>query len=153
MSNITYGQIGLTSELNNCIRDIGNIRADMVNVRSEIGSVRSEIGSVRAGIENTNRLLEERRSIEIQKEAINTLVAIIRKAKNSYDKATEKLDREEFEEDMTQIEEVEKLKKVRAEYIESQKKEIIKRAEAKGYRVMEVKKDNRIQLTLVREVR
>ena len=50
-------------------------------------------------------------------------------------------------------EEAERLERERLAYIESQKKVIIERAKAKGYRVMEVKKDNKIQLTLVREVR
>lgn len=50
-------------------------------------------------------------------------------------------------------EEAERLERERLAYIESQKKAIMEKAKAKGYRVMEVKKDNKIQLTLVREVR
>lgn len=50
-------------------------------------------------------------------------------------------------------EERERLERERLEFIESQKKAIMEKAKAKGYRVMEVKKDNKIQLTLVREVR
>lgn len=50
-------------------------------------------------------------------------------------------------------EEKERLERERLEFIESQKKAIMEKAKAKGYRVMEVKKDNKIQLTLVREVR
>lgn len=47
-------------------------------------------------------------------------------------------------------EEAERLERERLEYIESQKKAIMEKAKAKGYRVMETKKDNKIQLTLVR---
>lgn len=50
-------------------------------------------------------------------------------------------------------EEEERLERERLAYIESQKKAIMEKARAKGYRVMETKKDNKIQLTLVREVR
>lgn len=50
-------------------------------------------------------------------------------------------------------EEAERLERERLAYIESQKKAIMEKAKAKGYRVMETKKDNKIQLTLVREVR
>ena len=50
-------------------------------------------------------------------------------------------------------EEAERLERERVAFIESQKKAIMEKAKAKGYRVMEVKKDNKIQLTLVREVR
>ena len=50
-------------------------------------------------------------------------------------------------------EERERLERERLAFIEAQKKAIIEKAKAKGYRVMEVKKDNKIQLTLVREVR
>ena len=149
MSNHTQAQIRFPQEL--------------INIRSELGNFSNEIGNVRSEIGNVGRLLEERRSIEFQKEAITTTLYFIKKAKDSYDKATEKLDREEFENEIAEIEvcrnqipekyEIERLKKAREEYIESQKKEIIKRAEAKGYRVMETKKDNKIQLTLVREVR
>lgn len=49
-------------------------------------------------------------------------------------------------------EEAERLERERLAYIESQKKAIMEKAKAKGYRVMETKKDNKIQLTLVREV-
>ena len=156
MSNHTQAQIRFPQELINIRSELGNFSNEIGNVRSEIGNVRSEIG-------NVGRLLEERRSIEFQKEAITTTLYFIKKAKDSYDKATEKLDREDFENEIAEIEgcrnqipekyEIERLKKAREEYIESQKKEIIKRAEAKGYRVMETKKDNKIQLTLVREVR
>ncbi len=156
MSNHTQAQIRFPQELINIRSELGNFSNEIGNVRSEIGNVRSEIG-------NVGRLLEERRSIEFQKEAITTTLYFIKKAKDSYDKTTEKLDREEFENEIAEIEgcrnqipekyEIERLKKAREEYIESQKKEIIKRAEAKGYRVMETKKDNKIQLTLVREVR
>lgn len=50
-------------------------------------------------------------------------------------------------------EEAERLERERLAYIESQKKAIMEKAKAKGYRVMETKKDNKIQLTLVKEVR
>lgn len=50
-------------------------------------------------------------------------------------------------------EEAERIERERLAYIESQKKAIMEKAKAKGYRVMETKKDNKIQLTLVREVR
>ncbi|TKZ35679.1 hypothetical protein [Brachyspira catarrhinii] len=50
-------------------------------------------------------------------------------------------------------EEAERLERERLAYIESQKKAIMEKAKAKGYRVVETKKDNKIQLTLVREVR
>ena len=50
-------------------------------------------------------------------------------------------------------EEAERLERERLAYIESQKKAIMEKAKVKGYRVMETKKDNKIQLTLVREVR
>ncbi len=50
-------------------------------------------------------------------------------------------------------EQAERLERERLAYIESQKKAIMEKAKAKGYRVMETKKDNKIQLTLVREVR
>lgn len=50
-------------------------------------------------------------------------------------------------------EERERLERERLAFIESQKKAITEKAKAKGYRVMEVKKDNKIQLTLVREIR
>lgn len=50
-------------------------------------------------------------------------------------------------------EEAERLERERLAYIESQKKAIMEKAKAKGYRVMETKKDNKIKLTLVREVR
>ncbi|WP_297205562.1 hypothetical protein [uncultured Brachyspira sp.] len=50
-------------------------------------------------------------------------------------------------------EERERLERERLEFIESQKKAIMEKAKAKGYKVMEVKKDNKIQLTLVREAR
>ncbi|WP_028330169.1 hypothetical protein [Brachyspira alvinipulli] len=50
-------------------------------------------------------------------------------------------------------EEKERLERERLEFIESQKKAIMEKAKLKGYRVMEVKKENKIQLTLVREVR
>lgn len=50
-------------------------------------------------------------------------------------------------------EEAERLERERLAYIESQKKAIMEKAKAKGYRVMKTKKDNKIQLTLVREVR
>ena len=50
-------------------------------------------------------------------------------------------------------EEAERLERERVAFIESQKKAIMEKAKAKGYRVMETKKDNKIQLTLVREVR
>ena len=149
MSNHTQAQIRFPQEL--------------INIRSELGNFSNEIGNVRSEIGNVGRLLEERRSIEFQKEAITTTLYFIKKAKDSYDKATEKLDIEDFENEIAEIEgyrnqipekyEIERLKKAREEYIESQKKEIIKRAEAKGYRVMETKKDNKIQITLVREVR
>ena len=170
MSNHTYAQMRMPQEFSNIRSEIGGVRSELGNfrneignVRSEMGNVRNEIGSVRSEIGNVGRLLEERRSIEFQKEAIMTTLSFIKKAKNSYDKVTEKLDREEFENEIAEIEdcgnqitekdEIERLKKAREEYIESQKKVIIERAKAKGYRVMEVKKDNKIQLTLVREVR
>ncbi len=50
-------------------------------------------------------------------------------------------------------EEAERLERERLAYIESQKKAIMEKAKAKGYRVMDTKKDIKIQLTLVREVR
>ena len=50
-------------------------------------------------------------------------------------------------------EERERLERERLAFIEAQKKAITEKAKAKGYRVMEVKKDNKIQLTLVREIR
>ena len=177
MSNHTYAQIrfpqglvnirseisGVRSELGNFRNELCNVRNEIGSVRSEIGNVRSEIGNVRSEIGNVGRMLEERRSIEFQKEAIMTTLSFIKKAKDSYNKATEKLDREEFENEIAEIEdcgsqinekdEFERLKKAREEYIESQKKVIIERAKAKGYRVVEVKKENKIQLTLVREVR
>lgn len=153
----------MPQEFSNIRSEIGGVRSELGNFRNEMGNVRSEIVSVRNEIGNVGRLLEERRSIEFQKEAIMTTLSFIKKAKNSYDKVSEKLDREEFENEIAEIEdcvnqitekdEIEKLKKAREEYIESQKKVIIERAKAKGYRVMEVKKDNKIQLTLVREVR
>ncbi len=163
MSNHTYAQLRMPQEFSNIRSEIGGVRSELGNFRNEMGNVRSEIVSVRNEIGNVGRLLEERRSIEFQKEAIMTTLSFIKKAKNSYDKVSEKLDREEFENEIAEIEdcgnqitekdEIERLKKARDEYIESQKKVIIERAKAKGYRVMEVKKDNKIQLTLVREVR
>ena len=163
MSNHTYAQLRMPQEFSNIRSEIGGVRSELGNFRNEMGNVRSEIVSVRNEIGNVGRLLEERRSIEFQKEAIMTTLSFIKKAKNSYDKVSEKLDREEFENEIAEIEdcgnqitekdEIERLKKAREEYIEAQKKVIIERAKAKGYRVMEVKKDNKIQLTLVREVR
>ena len=59
----------------------------------------------------------------------------------------------EWDELWESVEEAERLERERLAYIESQKKAIMEKAKAKGYRVMETKKDNKIQLTLVREVR
>ena len=163
MSNHTYAQIRFPQELASIRSEISGVRSELGNFRNEIGSVRNEIGSVRNEIGNVGRMLEERRSIEFQKEAIMTTLSFIKKAKDSYNKATEKLDREEFENEIAEIEdcgsqinekdEFERLKKAREEYIESQKKVIIERAKSKGYRVVEVKKENKIPLPLVREVR
>lgn len=58
-----------------------------------------------------------------------------------------------LERERIEREELERLEKERLAYVESQKKAIMEKAKAKGYRVVEVKKENKIQLTLVREVR
>lgn len=67
----------------------------------------------------------------------------------------EKLKKQESErlEKQRLKEEVERLERERIAYIESQKKAIMEKAKAKGYRVVEVKKENKVQLTLVREIR
>ena len=67
--------------------------------------------------------------------------------------AKEKEEAKRLERERIERQELEKLERERIAYIESQKKAIMEKAKAKGYRVMEVKKDKKIQLTLVREVR
>lgn len=58
-----------------------------------------------------------------------------------------------LERERIEREELERLEKERLAYVESQKKAIMEKAKAKGYRVVELKKEDKIQLTLVREVR
>lgn len=58
-----------------------------------------------------------------------------------------------LERERIEREELERLEKERLAYVESQKKAIMEKAKVKGYRVVEVKKENKIQLTLVREIR
>lgn len=68
----------------------------------------------------------------------------LKRVQNSYNNIYEKKLKEDKEE-------AERLEKERLEYYkEAHKKTIMERAKAKGYRVMETKKDNKIQLTLVR---
>lgn len=76
-------------------------------------------------------------------EDFNDISSFLQKVEKSYNNVYERKLKEEAE----------RLERERIAYIESQKKAIMEKAKAKGYRVMEVKKDKKIQLTLVREVR
>lgn len=107
--------------------------------------------------------MKHKRLKEIEKEK----AAILERKRLEKEKA-EKLKKEEaerlekqglkeeaqiLERERIEREELERLEKERLAYVESQKKAIMEKAKAKGYRVVEVKKENKIQLTLVREVR
>lgn len=70
----------------------------------------------------------------------NAISTFLKRVQNSYSNVYERKLKEEAE----------RLERERLEYIESQKKAIMEKAKAKGYRVMETKKENKIQLTLVR---
>lgn len=91
---------------------------------------------------NTYFKLENRKYVLIH-EDFNDISSFLQKVEKSYNNVYERKLKEEAE----------RLERERIAYIESQKKAIMEKAKAKGYRVMEVKKDKKIQLTLVREVR